>query len=62
MRRKCLLLMQVHIEEQLCRVRRRGEALRRRMVRRENRIRVCGLMRTLSIYTVNNCMSDVLMC
>ena len=47
MRRKCLLLMQIHIEEQLCSVKMRGEVLRRRMVRRQNRIRVCCFLSVL---------------
>lgn len=40
LRQKCLLLMQVHIEEQLRRARTRGEELRQKMIRRENKIRV----------------------
>lgn len=39
-RRQCLLLMQEHIKKQLEAVKRRGEQLRKKLARRERKIRV----------------------
>lgn len=40
MRKRCLQLMQTHIEQQLQCLKERGEQLRRRLLRRQNKARV----------------------
>ena len=39
-RKQCLLLMKTHIEEQLVTLQRRSEVLRKKLARRQGRIRV----------------------